>query len=67
VIKALEYEKAAVMKSLEIPSWWAPEMIIQTPHNPWNTPRTSEDKKMKGLLQGLTNNLHRLKDEMKKM
>jgi hypothetical protein len=48
-MKALEYEKDAVMKSLEIPSWWAPEMIIQTPHKPWNTPRTSEDKKMKGL------------------
>jgi hypothetical protein len=25
VKKASEYEKAAVTKSLEIPSWWAPE------------------------------------------
>jgi hypothetical protein len=25
VKKALEYEKAAVTKSLRIPSWWAPE------------------------------------------
>jgi hypothetical protein len=29
---ASEYEKAVVMKSWEIPSQWAPEMIIQTPH-----------------------------------
>jgi hypothetical protein len=29
----LEYEKAAVTKSSEIPLWWAPEMIIPTPHN----------------------------------
>jgi hypothetical protein len=58
------------MKSLEIPSWWAPEN-----DNP-NTTQTLEytkDKynvkiiKEKGLSQGPTNNLHRMKDEIKKM
>jgi hypothetical protein len=38
VKKALEYEKAAVTKSLEIPSQWAPE---NDNINTTQTPRTS--------------------------
>jgi hypothetical protein len=41
VKKASEYEKVAVTKSLEIPSWWAPEN-----HNP-NTTQTLEYTKDK--------------------
>jgi hypothetical protein len=41
VKKASEYEKAAVMKSLEIPSRWAPEN--DTP-NTTQTPEYTKDK-----------------------
>jgi hypothetical protein len=37
----LEYEKAAVMKSLEIPSWWAPQ---NDNLNTTQTPEYTKDK-----------------------
>jgi hypothetical protein len=39
--RALEYEKAAVTKSLEIPSWWAPE---NDNLNTTQTPECNKDK-----------------------
>jgi hypothetical protein len=47
VKKASEYEKAVVTKSLEIPSRWAPEMIIQTPHKPLECTKDMYNAKIK--------------------
>jgi hypothetical protein len=69
VKKASEYEKAAVTKSLEISSRWAPE---NDNPNTTQTPECTKDKynvkilKRKVSPKGLTNSLYRPKGERKK-
>jgi hypothetical protein len=68
VVLCEESEKAAVAKSLEIPSRWAPE---NDNPNTTQTPECTKDEynvkiiKQKVSPKSLTNNLHRPKGEAK--